>query len=351
MIVPAMRAALGALHYSGLSAAFRPMVEGLGAIFMLHHIFPGGGRPQGFSPNYGLEMEPEFLDSVISLVKRRGMEPVSLDEAVERIAHPSRNSRRFAVFTLDDGYRDNLVHALPVFRKHHCPFAIYVAPAITDGTCELWWRALEHIIAGTDLLELELVGKKYSLATATTAEKWNAWNTLYRPLRNMDQLEQRHWIRAAALKYHVALDRMCREAAMDWNEVRIIAKDPLCTIGAHTVHHYAVAMLSDDMCCAELAASADRIESELGKRPLHFAYPYGDKASAAARDFLLAREAGFRSAVTTRKGMIFAEHAEHLTALPRTSLSGKVQDLAFVSAMIDGLPFALLNGFRKLNVG
>jgi peptidoglycan/xylan/chitin deacetylase (PgdA/CDA1 family) len=350
MIVKAMHAALGALHYSGLSAAFRPVVGGLGAIFMLHHVFPGGGRPKGFSPNYGLEMEPEFLDAVISLVKQRGMELVSLDEAVERIKNPSRNSRRFAVFTLDDGYRDNLIHALPVFRKHNCPFAIYVAPAIADGTCELWWRALELIIAGNTRVELELAGKNYALATAATAEKWTAWNTLYQPLRNMDQLQQRQWIRSAALRYGIELDRLCRVAAMDWNELRTIAKDPLCTIGAHTIHHYAVARLSDEMCRSELVASADRIESELGKRPVHFAYPYGDKLSAAARDFRLAREAGYHSAVTTRKGMIFAEHASHLTALPRTSLSGKVQELAYVSAMIDGLPFALLNGFRKLNV-
>ncbi len=350
MIVKAMHAALGALYYSGLSAAFRPMVGGLGAIFMLHHVFPGGGRPKGFSPNYGLELEPEFLDAVISLVKQRGMDLVSLDEAVERIKNPSRYSRRFAVFTLDDGYRDNLLHALPVFRKHNCPFAIYVAPAIADGTCELWWRALELIIAGNGHVELELAGRNYALATATTAEKWNAWNTLYQPLRNMNQLQQRQWIRAAALKYNIELDRLCRDAAMDWNELRTIAQDPLCTIGAHTIHHYAVARLSDEMCRSELAASADRIESELGKRPIHFAYPYGDRASAAARDFRLAKDAGYQSAVTTRKGLIFPEHAGHLTALPRTSLSGKVQGLAYVSAMIDGLPFALLNGFRKLNV-
>lgn len=351
MIVTAMRVALGALHYSGLSAALRPVTGGLGAVFMLHHVVPGGGRPQGFSPNYGLEMEPEFLDQVIALVKRRGLEPVSMDEAVARIRDPSKNNRRFAVFTLDDGYRDNLVHALPVFRKHNCPFTIYVAPAITDGTCELWWRALEAIIAQNTHVELEMNGRLHALPTASDAEKWSAWNQLYRPLRNMDQLAQRHWIRSAAARYGVDLDRQCREAAMDWDEIRAIAKEPLCTIGAHTIHHYALARLSDDKCREELVQSADRIAAEIGTRPQHFAFPYGDSASAGPRDFRLAQDAGYVSAVTTRKGMIFSDHAAHLTALPRTSLSGKVQELAFVSALVDGLPFALLNRFRRLNVG
>jgi len=317
----------------------------------LHHVLPGGGRQPGFAPNYGLEMTPEFLDQVIALVKRRGMDLVSIDEAVERIENPSRSTRRFAVFTLDDGYRDNRDHALPVFKAHDCPFTIFVAPAITDGTCELWWRGLEQIIAGNTKVELEVGGRTLSFATASDAEKWRAWQTLYRPLRNMDQLEQRHWIRQACTRYGIDLAAYCRSVAMTWDELRTIVREPLCTIGAHTVHHYAVARLTEAEARAELVQSADRIEAELGHRPRYFAYPYGDVASAGPRDFRLAADAGYRAAVTTRKGLIFADHARHLTALPRASLSGKIQELPFVSALIGGLPFGLLNRFRKLNVG
>lgn len=351
MLTTAMRAALGLLHYSGASALFRPLLGGMGAIFMLHHVMPGGGRQPGFAPNYGLEMTPEFLDQVIALVKRRGMDLVSIEEAVERIEKPSRASRRFAVFTLDDGYRDNRGHALPVFKAHNCPFTIFVAPAITDGTCELWWRGLEQIIAQNVKIELEAGGRMQSFATASDAEKWRAWQTLYRPLRNMDQHEQRRWIGLACARYGIDLAAYCRSVAMTWDELRAIAKEPLCTIGAHTVHHYAIARLTEAEARAEMVQSADRIEAELGYRPRYFAYPYGDAASAGPRDFRLAAEAGYRAAVTTRKGLIFAEHATHLTALPRASLSGKIQELSFVSALIDGLPFGLLNRFRKLNAG
>ncbi len=295
-------------------------------------------------------LEPQFLDQVIGLVKSRGMDLVSFDEAADRLENRSRQTRRFAVFTLDDGYRDNLVHALPVFKKHDCPFTIFVAPSITDGTCELWWRALEEIIARNTSIDLEIGGKRIAVSTTSDSEKWLAWDAIYRPARNMDQIEQRRWIRSAAAQYGVDLDGQCREAAMTWDEIRTIAREPLCTIGAHTIHHYAVARLNEDTARAELVQSADRIEAELGIRPRHFAYPYGDAASAGARDFRLAKEAGFRTAVTTRKGMIFADHAAHLTALPRASLSGKIQELAFVSALIDGLPFALLNRFRTLDV-
>jgi peptidoglycan/xylan/chitin deacetylase (PgdA/CDA1 family) len=345
-----LRSALDLLHYSGASAMARPFLGGMGAIFMLHHVFPGGGEAPGFAPNYGLEMTPEHLDKVLAMVKGRGYDLVSLDEAADRIEGRTPSPRRFAVFTLDDGYKDNLVHAAPLFRKHRCPYAIFVAPAITDGTCELWWRGLETVIATASRLSCVIDGTAHDLPAATPQEKWRAWDTVYRPVRNMDQHAQRRWIRDLCAAHGVDLEAQCRAAAMTWDELRVIAADPLCTIGAHTVHHFAVSRLSEDEARHELVASADRIARELGQRPRYFAYPYGDEGSAGPRDFRLAREAGFRAAVTTRKGLIFGAHRDHMTALPRASLSGKIMELRHARVLMDGLAFALFNRFRRVNV-
>jgi len=64
----------------------------------------------------------------------------------------------------------------------------------------------------------------------------------------------------------------------------------------------------------------------------------------------MAKELGFLTAVTTRKGVVFPEHAEHLTALPRVSLNGDYQQARNVKLFLSGLPFALFNNFRKLDV-
>ncbi|MGH6819940.1 MAG: polysaccharide deacetylase family protein, partial [Methylocella sp.] len=100
----------------------------------------------------------------------------------------------------------------------------------------------------------------------------------------------------------------------------------------------------------EMTKSADRIERELGSRPAYFAYPYGDPGSAATRDFQLAAQAGFKAAVTTRKGLVFAGHRDHLTALPRVSLAGQYQKLRYIDVLLSGAAFALFNGFKRLNV-
>lgn len=314
---------------------------------MLHHVCPGGGLSPGFSPNRGLELTPEFLDQVIAMVKARGFDLVNLDEAERRM---SSGGRPFAAFTLDDGYRDNMVHAQPVFARHGCPFTIYVAPAITDGVCELWWRGLEAVIGRNHSVEVEIAGERLSLPMHNFAEKWNAWRRLYWPLRRLGQHEQRRWISALCERYGIDLKAMCREAAMDWDEIRAISRDPLCTIGAHTINHFAVKALDEAEALDEMVRSADRIAAETGQRPRHFAYPYGDETSAGPRDFALARKAGFATAVTTRKGMIFPAHRDHLTALPRFSLAGDYQNLRYVRTLLSGVPFALFNGLKTVNV-
>jgi peptidoglycan/xylan/chitin deacetylase (PgdA/CDA1 family) len=340
--------ALDVLHFSGTAAALRPQFGGLGAIFMLHHVMPGGGLNGGFRPNAVLEITPEFLDQVIAMVKSQGFDLVNLDEATQRIIE---GGQPFVVFTLDDGYRDNLVHALPVFRRHNCPFTVYVAPAITDGTCELWWRVLEHAIAHNSSVMARLDGQDIHLDCATVETKREAWKRLYWPVRRLEQNPQRLWIREFGERHGIDVDELCRDAAMNWDEMRLISSDPLCSIGAHTVHHYNVKALGADEARREMIGSADRIERELGTKPAHFSYPYGDSTSAGPRDFEIARQAGFRTAVTTRKGMLFRGHAQHLTALPRFSLSGDFQNVRHVKTLLSGLPFALINRFQAVNVG
>jgi peptidoglycan/xylan/chitin deacetylase (PgdA/CDA1 family) len=344
-----LRSSLDLLFYSGASHTLRNVFGGIGAIFMLHHIRPGGGLKRGFDPNKGLEITPEFLDAVIEHAAYRGYELVNLDEAVRRIRGERAPESPFAVFTIDDGYRDNLVHAWPIFRKRNCPFTIFVAPAITDGRCEIWWRGLEAVIAGEKRVVAEVQGKFFDLATVSDADKQTAFETLYWPVRTMPEHRQREWIREFCESRGVDLEVYCRAEAMGWDDVRLIAADPLCTIGAHTINHYALAKLSPSEAAHEAIESRERIAKELGKQPRFFAYPYGDETSAGARDFSLVAKAGFEAAVTTRKGVIFPEHKHHLTALPRLSLNGGFQKIRYVDVLMSGTAFALWNGFKRVN--
>jgi peptidoglycan/xylan/chitin deacetylase (PgdA/CDA1 family) len=156
-------------------------------------------------------------------------------------------------------------------------------------------------------------------------------------------------VRALADRHEVDMGADCAKYVMDWDEIRTMAADPLITIGAHTKGHFAISKLSEARARDEMIGGADRIEQELGTRPVHFAFPYGDPGSAGPRDFALARGAGFKTAVTTRKGMLFPAHRRHLNALPRVSLNGDYQSLTYTALYLSGAPFALWNRFRAVN--
>jgi peptidoglycan/xylan/chitin deacetylase (PgdA/CDA1 family) len=91
------------------------------------------------------------------------------------------------------------------------------------------------------------------------------------------------------------------------------------------------------------------IEAALGVRPEHLAYPVGDRTSAGPREFRIAAELGFKTAVTTRPGVLFPEHAAHLMALPRISLNGEHQQMRYVRLLTSGAPTAVWNRFRHVN--
>ena len=136
---------------------------------------------------------------------------------------------------------------------------------------------------------------------------------------------------------------------MSWDELKQLSADPLVAIGGHTVTHCNLAAQSDETASEELTASRARIEAALDHPVAHLAYPYGDKTAAGAREFALAGAAGYRTAVTTRPGMVFPENAGHLTALPRVSLNGNYQDERILPVLTSGTATAMWNGFRRID--
>ena len=151
------KAGLNALYYSGAYKALGQSIRRAGVMFTLHRVRPPNGQRE-FAPNRILEVTPDFLEAVITRVRRLGYRIVALDEFHRRLVERDF-SEPFVSFTLDDGYADNYEHAFPVFQKHDAPFAIYVCTGIIDGSARLWWRILEEVVFDEDVVELTLGGQ------------------------------------------------------------------------------------------------------------------------------------------------------------------------------------------------
>ena len=348
--VALIKICLNVAHFSGLTRFFRKPLQGRGSILCLHHIVPPHIKTGEFSPNAKLEISPEFLDEIIERVRKLGYETMSLSQAIDNVTNSVGSGKPFVVFTLDDGYRDNLIHAQPIFAKHNCPYTIFVSPGIVEGSVELWWRGLEKIIADNISVYVEIDGITHCYKTETVVEKNKAWGILSKALQNTSEYEQRKIIREIAKRYAIDLKAMCLDTAMNWAEIRQLAKDPLCSIGAHTMSHYAIAKLKEEDASKELVHSRNTISEKLNRPVAHFAFPYGDDCSAGPRDFDLATKAGFSCSVTTRTGVVFSEHKNHQQALPRVMVSGRYPKLRYVEAMMSGVPSYFINRLKKVYV-
>jgi peptidoglycan/xylan/chitin deacetylase (PgdA/CDA1 family) len=342
-----IRAGLEALYFTGAHHLLRPIFAGAGAIFMLHHVRPR--RDCEFRPNRHLEVAPEFLRAMLVHLRSRDIDIITMDESHRRLIERDF-SRRFACFTFDDGYRDNRDFALPVMREFGAPFTVYVASDFAQGSGHLWWIALEMVIARASSIEVEIGGVATRLDTATPAAKQAAFDRLHDWLRGLpggDGLERE--INALCARHGVDEAAICRQLCMSWDELKPFADDPLVSIGAHSVTHCNLAKQPAEIAREEMAVSRQRIEDVLQRPVVHLAYPYGDKFAAGPREFALAQAAGFKTAVTTRPGMIFPESAGYLTALPRVSLNGKYQDKRILPVLTSGAATAMWNGFRRID--
>lgn len=326
-------------HFAG-RAGLMASARGMGAIFTLHHVRPK--TPQTFDPNAHLEITPEFLDAAIAHLKEEGYQFVALADMAARLAI-ARAGERFAAFTLDDGYRSNAVHAQPVFTRHKVPFTVFVSPGLACKTHGIWWETLTELLRVAPHLEFDFGSGPVTLPLVTPFQKQAAYSRFTRFIQaDMEETAAIEKLDAAAKAHGIDPLMITERLVMREPELKSLVLNPLAAIGGHTVSHRALARLSDAEARREMDESAERIAAITGRRPDTFAYPYGDRAAVSPREHRLARDLGFRVAVTTEPGTLSARSFDAPTALPRISLNGLYQKPKYVGALASGIPFKLM---------
>jgi peptidoglycan/xylan/chitin deacetylase (PgdA/CDA1 family) len=334
----------GGLKTAGILARAGLMREarGRGAIFTLHHVRPKVASPS--APNAHLEITPEFLDAAIAQLSQEGYDFIALEDVPGRLVSPQ--ARPFACFTLDDGYRNNVEHALPVFERHQVPFTIFVNEGFADRTHTIWWETLAALLNACDQLVVDF-GATCSgdgletIDLSTEGARLDAFDRMSRLIESDDEADAVARLDGLARRYGIQPLEITRTLTMGRDDLSKLSRHPLASLGAHTVSHRALKRLSDDEAAREMQRSADWLEALTGTRPAAIAYPYGTQAAVSERDQALASALGFTVAVTTQPGTICESYASRLTGLPRISLNGYYQEPHYVAALASGIPFAI----------
>ena len=338
-------AGMGLFCASGAHRLAAPFTRGRGAILTFHHVRPAVARD--FSPNRGLEIEPEFLDALLGHLRRCGYRFLSLDEALDALAEPAPAQAPFVALTFDDGYRDLVEFALPVLQRHRTPFIAYVTTNFAEGDGRLWWIELEAAIARLDRIEIETGGEPFTAKAASAGEKVRAFSRLYWRLRAGSEAELLRVTAALCEQAEIEPASFAKRLCLDWGELASLAQHELATVGAHSVTHARLAKLDSEAARTEIAESQARISLKLKIDVRHFCFPVGDPTSAGPREFALARDLGFRSGVTTAPGVLSPEDIGAPFSLPRISVNGRHQKIAAMDVLLSGAPFAIVNPRRS----
>jgi len=342
----AIRAGMVLFRASGAHRLASPFTRGLGAILMFHRVRPA--TDDAFAPNAGLEITPAFLDSLLAHLRKRGYDILPLDAALVLLITGAAPARPFVVLTFDDGYRDLVDHALPILERHRAPFTAYVTTGFADGSARLWWLELEEALRRLSRVDIVVNGRRITRDCASAPGKSEAHKAIYWGVRGGDERELMRAVQTLASQAGIDPGRLTSETCLDWSGVAALARHELATLGAHSLTHPRLAKLDAAEAMHEMADSREVISRRIRMHARHFCYPVGDRTSADQREFALAAELGFASAVTTRPGMIFPQHKYRLHALPRLSVNGKHQSLAAIDILLSGAPFALMNRGRRV---
>ena len=322
------------IQKSKIHKIFKPFYSGIGHVLMFHRV----SNDNEYNITKGLQVSTGYMESVLEFFISSKIDIVSLDECYNRIKAKGK-MKRFVSFTFDDGYADNLTHALPVFEKYNAPFSVFLATGYPDHTVVLWWYLLENLVMENEKIEFKDSSGIYVFNTLTLAEKTDALWKIRRYILESNQEDLLSRLKTVFHDKNIDFFELTKKMALSWDQVIELSNHPLVTIGAHTVNHLALSKLSENKVIEEIIDSIKIIEEKIGKPVLYFAYPIGTAAEASEREFNIAKNCNAKMAFTAVKGNIFKYHSEQLHSLPRIGINERLK-IPNIDLYINGLtPF------------
>lgn len=316
--------------------AFRPSTRA-GLIFTLHHVRPSISQ-SSFQPNAHLEITPEYLSEVIEALRDEGFEFIRLTDLPKRLNGTARKAP-FAIFTLDDGYRNNRDYALPIFEKFEVPATFYVTKGFAERTSIIWWEVLAALISRENEISIDLGSGVETFPLAALDDKIAFFDRFCHSIWHGNEIELTDFLHDLANALGLDALSITENLTMSSEELIEVSNHPLIELGAHTSRHLAVGRLREEEARLEIASSVEWLENLTGQKPRSFAFPYGNSISAGKRDFKIVQDLGIDLSVTTRPDMIRTDHVTDLSALPRVSLNGYYQKRRYAAALASGIPF------------
>jgi peptidoglycan/xylan/chitin deacetylase (PgdA/CDA1 family) len=264
-------------------------------------------------------------------ILRRKFTPVSPQQVVAWAEGESALPDRAVLVTFDDGYRNNLTHALPILQRHGIQALVSVT---TDyiGTDRLLWPTevetrIGQAASGTEIPSPN--GTDVTVVSSSGADRRVQLDAIRGACKRMpgdelvaylDRLRGATAVRPADLDLQLT-------AFLSWDEVRELVAAGV-TIASHTVSHPILTQIDADPLRRELVESKRKIEAELGVECAVLVYPNGGAEDYSPTVVAAVEAAGYRAAFRLTNGSN-AETVDSRFAIDRVDVPGHALSAAF----------------------
>lgn len=299
--------------------------SGKGIIFMLHRVLPEQERNQ-YTLNKDLAISPEKLDEFILLFKAKGYKFISLDDLQSWLEKKKKIRQKFICLTFDDGYRDNLIHGVPILEKHKVPATIYITNCLPNGTGILWWYLFETHAKTAKKLNLNSSIGRLDFSWENSEQAYVQFGSISDAIKSIPISELQTVLMEGFGKTALEFEELCRSVSLSWDEIATLSRHPLITIGAHTMQHVSVKQQNYEVVKAEMSSSKKELEHYIGKEVKHFAYPFGGTFDVSSKDLEISESCGFRTSTLNQAGNIFRNNHKSMHALARMPLGNSTDD-------------------------
>ncbi len=240
---------------------------------------------------------------------------------------------RTVVVTFDDGYADNLVNAKPILQQYDIPATVFVTTEFIGGKQLPYWDELANLFLQTPSLppRLSLVVKgdmktwefgseppvdaSWNLLQGCNLARQDAYMVLCDLLRSVTPTEREETLTEIRRWSGKAESVSTTNRFMTADELGLLTDGGLVEIGAHTMTHPDLALLTLEEQRSEIVQGRLRLEEMAGQKVHSFSYPYGTRDNYTGETVQIMKDEGFDCACSNFGGTVW--FGSDLYQLPR----------------------------------
>ena len=212
--------------------------------------------------------------------------------------------------TFDDGYADNVDLAAPRLVEAGAPATCFITGWALDADREFWWDELDHLLGPRSgsgpaaPFETRLAGRRLRVDLADDDARARAHVAIRRRAYGATPEEIRVTMDGLAAHLGTTVTMCDRHRHAGEAGIERLAAVPGITIGAHTVRHATLPVLTPEARDAELVDAKVRLEALIGRPVTQFAFPFGHAAAFDDACERAVADAGYDLAVRNIYGRV-----------------------------------------------